>query len=296
MIFSVLQWWALCSSVLLIVLEPVKGFHAVGIPSTCWMRRHHFRRDDGQREPVIDNLKPIQSANTCGDLALFSHKMGDSAETTSCLNDRRQCLTSAAVFVSAAVALTSASGPSRALSPEQASKDYDTYSSTYNDLDGGDASTILGIDQARSALFQQARGAVLEIGAGTGLNLNKYCPSQLTSLTLVDISEGMLQEAQKRIQATPSLKGVPVTFIKADATSSELVDRFGPQAFDTVVDSFSLCVMGNEGAAKCLDQLSKVVKSKSNGGKKAICIGLASIIYIYYLRHRQWLGVYVLFR
>jgi methyltransferase OMS1 len=65
----------------------------------------------------------------------------------------------------------------------------------------------------------------------------------------------MLQEARKRgvdLQLTAK-------FRKADATT-ELVSIFGEAAFDTVVDTFSLCVMGDEGAKQCLDQLASVVK------------------------------------
>jgi methyltransferase OMS1, mitochondrial len=47
--------------------------------------------------------------------------------------------------------------------------------------------------------------------------------------------------------------------VQADATS-ELVSRFGSDSFDTVIDSFSLCVMGNKGASDCLYQLARVVK------------------------------------
>jgi methyltransferase OMS1 len=155
--------------------------------------------------------------------------------------------------------------PAKSLSPEEAARDYDTYSTNYDDLDGGQASNVLGIEEARSSLFRQARGAVLEIGAGTGLNLNKYDPTKVTSLTLVDISDGMLQEAKKRASSMSSLNGIPVEFVKTDATS-QLVERFGKESFDTVVDSFSLCVMGNEGARKCLDQLRQVVKTNENAG------------------------------
>ena len=41
-------------------------------------------------------------------------------------------------------------------------------------------------------LFAQARGLVLEIGVGIGLNLEKYNSSKLESLKLVDFSQGML--------------------------------------------------------------------------------------------------------
>lgn len=169
-------------------------------------------------------------------------------------------------FLGVAGSLTLAPLPAQSLSPEEAARDYDTYSTNYDDLDGGQASNVLGIEEARSTLFRQARGAVLEIGAGTGLNLNKYENTKVTSLTLVDISDGMLQEAKKRVSSIKSLNGIPVKFINADA-SSQLVELFGKGSFDTVVDSFSLCVMGNEGARKCLDQLRQVVKTKENAGQ-----------------------------
>lgn len=94
------------------------------------------------------------------------------------------------------MALTLTPLPVTGLSPEEAATAYNSYASTYDDLDGGKASSALGIDEARTSLFGKARGSVLEIGAGTGLNLNKYNLSQISSLTLLDISEG---EQIKRI-------------------------------------------------------------------------------------------------
>lgn len=152
------------------------------------------------------------------------------------------------------------------LSPEEASTAYDSYASTYDDLDGGKASDVLGIDEARSKLFSQARGSVLEIGCGTGLNLSKYDLSKVTSLTLLDVSERMLEEAGKRVLSNTAMRDINVRFVQADATS-ELVERFGMATFDTVVDSFSLCVMGTKGAKSCLDQMRQVVKNKKDGGQ-----------------------------
>ena len=156
--------------------------------------------------------------------------------------------------------------PGQTLTPQEAATAYDSYAANYDELDGGKAADILGLDQARSTLFRQARGSVLEIGVGTGLNLEKYDPSRLESLALVDVSQGMLGEAQRRLKTIPGLQHIPVRFIKADATS-ELIDQFGDRSFDTVVDSFSFCVMGTQGAKSCLEQMQKVVKSKQNDGQ-----------------------------
>jgi len=151
-----------------------------------------------------------------------------------------------------------------ALSPEDASTAYNYYAPNYDELDGGSAAAALGIDDARTELFQRACGRVLEIGVGTGLNLAKYDLQKVTSLTLVDISEGMIKEAKNRRSTMKA--DIPIDFVLADATS-ELVDTFGENIFDSVVDSFSLCVMGNEGARRCIDQICKVVKPKESGGQ-----------------------------
>jgi methyltransferase OMS1, mitochondrial len=144
-----------------------------------------------------------------------------------------------------------------ALSPSEASSAYDSYAPEYDRLDGGEISIRLGLDEARSELFHKAKGKVLEIGVGTGLNFAKYDPNQISSLTVVDISQGMLEQARSRAK-TLGLS-FPVDFVKADATS-ELVGKFGKDCFDTLVDSFSLCVMGNAGARHCLQQMADVVK------------------------------------
>jgi len=166
--------------------------------------------------------------------------------------------------------------PAFAISPQEASTSYDTHAPTYDSLDGGVAASALGIDDARSFLLSTASGNVLEIGVGTGLNVNKYVfapPSSppstggVTSLTLVDISEGMLEQTKTKIKALNIPSHVNVSLYKADATSNELVDRYGVESFDTVVDTFSLCVMGNQGARDCLKQMSQLVKKEKDGGR-----------------------------
>lgn len=156
--------------------------------------------------------------------------------------------------------------PCSALTPSQAESRYDSYASSYDQLDGGDLSSKLGIDQARREMVKEARGHVLEVGVGTGLNLASYDPSKVSKLTLVDVSDGMLKEARERVRSLENLRNVSVSVVKADATA-DLVSLFGQDAFDTVVDSFSLCVMGNDGARRCLIQMSSVVKKASDGGQ-----------------------------
>eukprot|EP00977_Amphora_coffeiformis_P021129 scaffold8832_cov139-Amphora_coffeaeformis.AAC.4 len=167
--------------------------------------------------------------------------------------------------------LTTAPASSHALTAQQAATDYDTYAASYDTLDGGAAASALGLDDARAALLQQASGDVLEIGVGTGLNLGFYDWSSIKSLTCVDISEGMLKECQNKYQAllwneqatARNSSRPPVRFVTADATR-ELETRFGQGSFDTAIDTFSLCVMGNQGAVQCLNQLRAVVRPGGN--------------------------------
>jgi ubiquinone/menaquinone biosynthesis C-methylase UbiE len=89
----------------------------------------------------------------------------------------------------------------------------------------------------------------------------------VTSLTLLDISDGMLSKAKTKIEELSIPSYVKVKFIKADATSLEVTSMFGQDSFDTVVDTFSLCVMGYDGAKNCLKQMYNVVKSNNEGGR-----------------------------
>lgn len=196
--------------------------------------------------------------------SLFHHKIPSYDRRTFCI---------ASSSLVASTMISSSSSITNAITPEQASKSYDTYASTYNNLDGGSMASSLGIDEARQDLLSKATGNVLEIGVGTGLNLNSYNYNNIKSLTLVDISNyhlyhhsynckpGMIEEAKLRINDIDT-KDTSIKFVIADATS-ELTSLFGEETFDTVVDTFSLCVMGNEGAQQCLDQMTSVVKKKT---------------------------------
>ena len=139
---------------------------------------------------------------------------------------------------------------------------YDAFSKSYDTLDGRNPVTqALGIETLRrhaGALIKG--GAVLEVAVGTGLQAVYYPWEKITSFTGVDDSEGMLENARQRI---PLLAGsVPVVLAQADAT----VDLGLPSSsFDTVVDTFSLCVMDRPGDA--VREMTRVLKP---GGKLVI--------------------------
>jgi SAM-dependent methyltransferase len=130
------------------------------------------------------------------------------------------------------------------------SRAYDGYAASYDDLDGGAfAADTLGLDATRRALLAKARGDVLELGVGTGLNLPGYDATRVASLTAVDISQGMLEKAEARARTQGLFVDArgksAVTFAVADAERLPFPDA----SFDCVVDTFSLCVFADPEAA-----------------------------------------------
>lgn len=112
---------------------------------------------------------------------------------------------------------------------------YDEAATTYDEAYSGSViSRALDFEKLRDSLLSRAQGRVLELGVGTGLNLRHYPTGALTSLDAVDVSSGMMALARQRA-GTMTL---PVTFHTADAAALPFADN----TFDTIVDTFSLCV------------------------------------------------------
>lgn len=87
------------------------------------------------------------------------------------------------------------------------------------------------IRRKRAQVVPQARGRVLEVGMGTGLNLPHYVPPQLEQL--VGIDPGLHRLAQKRSEQA----GLSVELIDLSAEKIPKPDH----SFDTVVLTFTLC-------------------------------------------------------
>ena len=108
-----------------------------------------------------------------------------------------------------------------------------------------------GVREQRSIALREARGQVLEIGFGTGLNLRHYPPA-VTSLVAVDPEQMLRERVQRRIRRA----GIPVQLIHLDA-SGRL--PFPDNEFDCVVTTFTLCSITNVAAA--LEEMRRVLKS-----------------------------------
>jgi ubiquinone/menaquinone biosynthesis C-methylase UbiE len=106
-----------------------------------------------------------------------------------------------------------------------------------------------GLSERRRALLSAAHGAVIEIGAGTGVNLDKYPPA-VTELVLAEPEEPMA----KRLEAHLSRASVPARVVRAPAESLPFADG----SFDVAVCTLVLCTVGDQPQA--LSELRRVLK------------------------------------
>ena len=97
-----------------------------------------------------------------------------------------------------------------------------------------------GLADRRRRLLAQARGRVLEIGAGTGLNLAHY-PAGIEQLVLTEPEEPMLARLRARAEGHKP----PATVVAAPAERLPFADA----SFDTVVTTLTLCTVADLGAA-----------------------------------------------
>lgn len=110
----------------------------------------------------------------------------------------------------------------------------------------------------REKVVPKARGVVLEIGMGTGLNLPHYRAEQITSLTGLDPALALPDKARRRLAQTR----LQVDLIAVGAEGIPLPD----DSIDTVVMTYTLCTIPEPTAA--LAEIRRVLKP---GGKLLFC-------------------------
>ncbi len=103
----------------------------------------------------------------------------------------------------------------------------------------------------REKVIPLARGNVLEIGIGSGLNLPFYNKDKIKHLTGIDPS---IDVWNKNIVDTGSL---PFEFMFINASAEDI--PADDDSFDTVVMTYALCTIPNTGRA--LTEIKRVLKS-----------------------------------
>jgi ubiquinone/menaquinone biosynthesis C-methylase UbiE len=138
------------------------------------------------------------------------------------------------------------------------------------------------LDRYRQRTIETARGLVLEVGVGSGLNLPLYGPA-VARVVGLDPSPQLLRLAS--IRAADSL--VPVSLLRGSAEHVPFADA----AFDTIVMTWILCSIPNPIAA--LIEMRRVLKP----GERLLFVehGLSPEIRVARWQHRltpcwKWIG------
>ena len=109
---------------------------------------------------------------------------------------------------------------------------------------------LKAIEEQRAKVVPKARGRVLEIGMGSGLNLKHYDHNKVDMVWGLEPSEGMRRKAQKNIDASEldiEWLGLPSEQIPLDDNSA-----------DTVVLTYTLCTIPDWRTA--LSEMRRVLK------------------------------------
>ena len=104
--------------------------------------------------------------------------------------------------------------------------------------------------QWRAELLRDLSGAVLEVGAGTGVTLTHY-PRSIARLVLCEPDAHMRRKLKKKVDA-PALRNIEIS----DASLDSLTFKAGE--FDAVVCSLVLCSVSDQRAA--LAEIARVLK------------------------------------
>ena len=129
------------------------------------------------------------------------------------------------------------------------------------------------LDTYRRSAISSARGQVLEIGVGSGLNLSLYGPA-VDRVVGLDPSPELLRLAGKRAAQAP----VPVWLVRASAEGIPFADA----TFDATLMTWTLCSIPNPIAA--LTEMRRVLKP--GGGLVFVEHGLSPEIRIARRQHR----------
>lgn len=108
---------------------------------------------------------------------------------------------------------------------------------------------MAGMRRRRETLLANARGRVVEIGAGTGLNVPHY-PEGLSELVLTEPEPGMRRKLDRRLGRHARVAQI----VDAPAERLPLADA----SVDTVVSTLALCTVGDP--ERALGEIARVLR------------------------------------
>ena len=108
---------------------------------------------------------------------------------------------------------------------------------------------LAGLRRQRRRLLASARGRVVELGAGTGLNLRHY-PDGLEALILVEPDAAMRRRLARRVRGSGSVAHI----VEASAERLPLADH----SVDTIVATLLLCTVDEP--QRVLDEIARVLR------------------------------------
>jgi ubiquinone/menaquinone biosynthesis C-methylase UbiE len=112
------------------------------------------------------------------------------------------------------------------------------------------ACSLKAIERLRAAIVPMARGKVLEIGMGSGLNLKHYDAKQVEMIWGLEPSLGMRRKAQINLDNCT----IPVTWLGLPSEAIPLSDN----SVDSIVLTYTLCTIPDWRAA--LLEMRRVLK------------------------------------
>ena len=108
---------------------------------------------------------------------------------------------------------------------------------------------LAGMRRRRQALLAAAHGRVVELGAGTGLNLRHY-PDQVEELILVEPDPAMRRRLERRVRRS----GRAAEIVDAGAERLPLADH----SVDTIVSTLVLCTVDDP--VRSLREIARVLR------------------------------------
>lgn len=110
----------------------------------------------------------------------------------------------------------------------------------------------------RQKVVPKAKGEVLEVGFGSGLNMPYYNSDNVSRIFALEPSAGMRRRAAERVAASD----IPVEFLDLPGEQIPLEDK----SVDTVLITYTMCTIPD--VMKALEGIKRVIKP---GGEMVFC-------------------------